>query len=91
MCIRDRAQELYVKGPETKRTHFAHVTVYGSDYWNNDLLFRDYLRSHPYRAQEYADLKEKLAREYSNDRGSYTSGKARFVIETLEMASSDST
>ena len=81
-----QAQELYVKGPETKRTHFAHVTVHGSDFWNNALLFRDYLRKHPGRAQAYADLKTKLAREYQNDRGSYSTGKAQFILETLEMA-----
>ncbi|HET6455978.1 MAG TPA: GrpB family protein [Armatimonadota bacterium] len=81
-----QAQELYVRGPETKRTHFAHVTVYGSDFWNNALLFRDYLRSHPGRAQEYDDLKQKLAQQYGNDRGSYSKGKEQFVLQTLEMA-----
>ena len=81
-----QAQELYVRGPETKRTHFAHVTVYGSDFWNNSLLFRDYLQSHPGRAQEYDDLKQKLAQQYGNDRGSYSKGKEQFVLQTLEMA-----
>lgn len=81
-----QAQELYVRGSEEKRTHFAHVTVYGSDFWNRSLVFRDYLRSNPRRAQEYSDLKEKLAQEHANDRGSYSKGKEQFVLQTLEMA-----
>jgi GrpB-like predicted nucleotidyltransferase (UPF0157 family) len=80
-------QELYVKGPEAKRTHHAHVTVFANDYWNNDLLFRDYLRRHPERAKEYAALKERLAKQYANDRDAYTNSKQGFITETLALAS----
>lgn len=79
-------QELYVKGPEAKRTHHAHVTVYGNDYWENDLLFRDYLRKNPTRAKQYAELKETLAQKHADDRGTYTKSKEQFINETLEMA-----
>ena len=85
-----KRQELYVKGPETKRTHYAHVTVYGSDYWKADLLFRDYLRNNPAHAQQYAQLKEELAQKYAEDRGTYTKNKEPFVNETLEMAGKES-
>lgn len=81
-----REQELYVRGPESRRTHFAHVTVYASDFWNRSLVFRDYLRSHPNRAQEYADLKTALANAHAADRTSYSKAKTDFVLETLELA-----
>lgn len=81
-----KEQELYVKGPESKRTHHVHVAVCGSDFWKRSLLFRDYLRQHSDRAHEYADLKEGLAQEYQNDRGTYSKNKSPFIIQTLEMA-----
>lgn len=83
-------EELYVKGPETKRTHYAHVTVYGNNYWKTHLLFRDYLRENPARAQQYAQLKEELAQKYPEDRGTYTENKEPFVNKTLEMARKES-
>lgn len=79
-------QELYVKDPEAKRTHHAHVTVYGNNYWKNDLLFRDYLRKNPARAKQYAELKKELAEKYADDRGTYTKNKEQFINGTLEMA-----
>lgn len=78
-------QELYVKGPEAKRTHYIHVTVYGNNYWENDLLFRDYLRKNPTRAKQYAELKETLAKKHADDRRIYTKSKEQFINKTLEM------
>mgnify|MGYP001583376638 CR=1 FL=1 len=79
-------QELYVKGPEAKRTHHVHVTVLGNNYWENDMLFRDFLRRNPGRAKLYAELKEKLAEKHANDRGSYTKSKENFINETINIA-----
>jgi GrpB-like predicted nucleotidyltransferase (UPF0157 family) len=81
-----RAQELYVKGPETKRTHHTHVTRYDSDFWKRSLLFRDYLRIHPDRAQEYAELKTRLAQDHADDREGYSQHKSQFILQTLETA-----
>ena len=85
-----REQELYVTGPEEKRTHFAHVTVYESDFWNRSVVFRDYLLTHPERAQEYAHVKVSLAQAHAADRISYTKAKTQFVLETLELARKES-
>jgi len=79
-------QELYVKGPEEKRTHYVHVTVFGGSYWKNDLLFRDFLRKNSERAKQYAKLKEQLAEKYADNRAIYTENKEQFINETLEMA-----
>ncbi len=79
-------QELYVKGPEAKRTHHVHVTVLGNNYWKNDLLFRDYLRKNANRAKQYTNLKQVLAEKHAEDRGTYTKNKEQFINETLEMA-----
>lgn len=79
-------QELYVKGPEAKRTHHVHVTVLGNNYWKNDLLFRDFLRKNPERSKQYTELKETLAQKYADDRGTYTKNKEQFINETLRIA-----
>lgn len=81
-----KRQKLYAKGSEAKRTHHAHVTVYRSNYWNNDVLFRDYLRKNPARAKQYASLKRKLAQQYGSDRRTYGKNKERFIDETLQLA-----
>ena len=79
-------QELYVKGPESERTHHVHVTVCNGDYWKKDLLFRDYIRNNSKRAKEYAELKKKLAKKFADDRMKYTIGKDSFILKTIEMA-----
>lgn len=79
-------QILFVKGPESKRTHHLHVVKYNGVLWRNSLLFRDYLCEHPARAKQYAGLKNKLAEKYASDRGAYTKRKAKFIAETIKKA-----
>lgn len=81
-----KEQELYVKGSEARRTHHVHVTVYGSNYWKKDLLFRDYLRENPVCARAYSKLKNELAKRYANDRREYTREKEAFIDETVKLA-----
>ena len=79
-------QQLFVKGPEEKRTHYLHVMRYNGGVWRHDILFRDYLRKDPPRAKDYAVLKEKLAAQYADNRGTYTKKKAEFILETIKIA-----
>ena len=79
-------QVLFAKGPDAKRTHYLHVMRYKGSKWKSDLLFRDYLLSHPARVKEYADLKKRLAKRYPMDREKYTAGKYLFIETTKRMA-----
>ena len=81
-----KKQELYVKGPEARRTHYVHVTIFGSDYWKNDLLFRDYLHENSVCARTYSKLKNELAKRYANNRREYTKEKNVFINETVKLA-----
>ncbi|THK34557.1 GrpB family protein [Ensifer sp. MPMI2T] len=65
---------LYLCGPENP-THFKRM------------LFRDWLRTHPEDAIEYAALKRKLATEANGDWKFYTGGKADFVAKIVRQAS----
>jgi GrpB-like predicted nucleotidyltransferase (UPF0157 family) len=56
-----------------------HVVEVDSEFWTRHLLFRDYLRSHPDVADEYAMLKRRLAVEYASDPLGYTDAKTDFI------------
>ena len=46
---------------------------------NDEVLFRDWLRGHPKDCKHYAELKQRLAAEYRNDRDGYTKAKSAFI------------
>lgn len=68
-----------------QRTHHLHIVEAASELWER-LLFRDYLRSHPDTAQQYAILKHQLAQRFKTDREAYTNGKSEFVQAVLKKA-----
>jgi GrpB-like predicted nucleotidyltransferase (UPF0157 family) len=57
------------------RTHQIHAFAVGDEHVVRHLAFRDYLRTHPDTAREYAALKLKLAAECENDLDRYCDGK----------------
>jgi GrpB-like predicted nucleotidyltransferase (UPF0157 family) len=60
-------------------SHQVHMTEIGSDFWDRDILFRDWLRGHPQDAAAYAALKRELASTHGADREGYTEAKTPFV------------
>ncbi len=71
----------FVKG--NPRLFHLHMNEVDSCEWQNTLLFRDYLRNHPDVAEEYAQLKQRLARRYPHDREAYLEGKSAFIKDVL--------
>jgi GrpB-like predicted nucleotidyltransferase (UPF0157 family) len=80
----DEGGIVFARGPETRRTHFLHLVGAGSDQWLRYLAFRDALRADAGRRDAYAALKRDLAARYPRDRPSYVSGKAQFILSTIE-------
>lgn len=76
----------FAKGPRNRRAYHLSLTETSSDHWQRSLLFREYLRAHPEVASEYRKLKQKLAREYPEDRESYTAGKNHFIEQAIRSA-----
>ena len=76
----------FVDADRTSRTHNLHVVEMGGDFWNDRLVFRDYLRAHPKTAREYARLKHDLVSRFRDDREAYTGAKTGFVSTVLERA-----
>lgn len=67
-------------------THHIHVVEFNKTLWNNYIIFKDYLIHNKKRALEYDNIKMKLAKEFSNDRKSYTKGKCEIINEILNEA-----
>jgi len=59
-------------------THHIHLVEYDSPWWKRILHFRDYLRSHPEVAKEYAELKKSLSAKFI-DTNEYANAKTEFV------------
>lgn len=67
------------------RTHHLHI-VESSDFPDDQVVFRDYLRANRQEALAYLKLKEELARDYSDDREAYTNAKTAFISAILVKA-----
>jgi GrpB-like predicted nucleotidyltransferase (UPF0157 family) len=67
------------------RSHQIHLVEKDTDFWHRHLLFRDYLRTHPARAQEYAALKRHLAPQFT-DVNDYADAKTDFIRATEGLA-----
>ncbi len=79
----------FPKGPEENRTFHLNLVEKGSRQWDEALLFRDYLRTHPEERNEYQRLKERLAQTFAENREMYTKGKNEFISKVLEVAKTD--
>ena len=82
----DDGEILIRKGTEDNRTHYIHVMEINSKRYKNAIVFRDYLRKHKDVAQEYENLKMKLAIKYADNRKMYTSTKDEFIKKIREKA-----
>jgi len=76
-------RELFVLGPESRRTHHLNLVAFEGAFWRDHITFRDRLRGDVALRAEYAAIKRQLAAANPNDRAAYTSGKAAFVARTM--------
>ena len=71
------------QGSEQQLTHYLHMLLISNPSWQNYLRFRDYLIAHPTIRDQYMQLKQELALQYSTDRAAYTAAKAQFIQQIL--------
>ena len=71
--------------PEHREFHLYLIEPTNPE-WSARIAFRDYLRSHPETAQEYTELKTKLATQFKDDREAYTKGKTEFIKSIVSLA-----
>jgi GrpB-like predicted nucleotidyltransferase (UPF0157 family) len=68
------------------RTHQVHAFEAGSAEVVRHLSFRDYMIAHPEDAQEYSELKQKLARQHPENMDGYMDGKDDFIKDIDQKA-----
>ena len=53
---------------------------------HDEIIFCDYLKKHPEKAQEYANLKIELQQRFKHHRDAYTEAKGSFIKECVKDA-----
>lgn len=83
----ERTKRYFREAPGKPRVHI-HVRRAGSFSEQFALLFRDYMRTHPDIAFQYAQLKIGLAQQYSQVEGRhlYTEAKNPFIWKVMAQA-----
>ena len=90
--IEDRKDRLFfTKGTAKKRTHYLHIGEVGSDYIEGMVLFRNYLNRNKATSKEYAELKDKLAKQYPEERYIYAAKKKEFIESIVKKLKGDIT
>ena len=67
-------------------THHVHVYQNGNPKYQEELLFRDYLRIDSTSRNEYEKLKLNLSLTYRDSPPEYTNAKAEFIQKTIAKA-----
>ena len=62
-----------------------HLHILHPGDWD-EIVFRDYLRRNPAKAQEYARLKTDLQKRFEHDRDAYTEAKGDFIRTCVKAA-----
>lgn len=82
----EKGEILARKGAPECRTHYIHIQLLGSEYWNEFMYFKRYMLDHPESVKEYQKLKEELSVKYVDERKKYTASKNEFISNILEQA-----
>jgi GrpB-like predicted nucleotidyltransferase (UPF0157 family) len=79
-------RRFFRRGQWRAGTHHLHIYQFESEDWDNNILFRDFLRTHPDVLNQYHQLKKELADKYLYDRVAYTKAKAPFIQNLIKKA-----
>lgn len=67
--------------------HFhLHMVEYSSQFWDDHLLFRDYLRNNKEDAAQYAQLKKEIACKCKGNVQDYCANKSDFIKNIVRLA-----
>ncbi|MFY0758818.1 GrpB family protein [Metabacillus dongyingensis] len=79
-------RRFFRKGQWRAGTHHLHIYEYKSEFWINNILFRNYLIDYPDIKLQYNELKKDLSVRYKSDRVGYTNAKAPFITNVISLA-----
>lgn len=72
----------YTPSDYAEKVFHIHIHLNGD---NDEIRFRDYLRTHPEAAREYESLKLSLLPTFSHNRDAYTDAKSPFICQILKQ------
>ncbi|MDX1342691.1 MAG: GrpB family protein [Reinekea sp.] len=78
-----RGDYFFAKGAEHCRTHYLHVSLPDSHRFEHYLIFRDALLSDVALREAYQQRKETLAKQFADDRRTYTEQKGELIERVL--------
>ena len=83
-----RSEEMhwFCKPNPSRRTHHLHLVPTDGRRFREELAFREYLRAHADVAEEYGELKCRLAEKFRHDREAYTEAKGEFIRGVVDRA-----
>ncbi|WP_226672178.1 GrpB family protein [Rossellomorea aquimaris] len=76
-------RRFFIKVEDDRRVAHLHLMLEGEPRWDEQRLFRDRLNGSPSLKEEYAELKMRLADQFSDDREAYSKGKESFIRRVL--------
>jgi GrpB-like predicted nucleotidyltransferase (UPF0157 family) len=79
-------RRFFIKPSESERTHHVHTFQVGDPEGTRHLAFRAYLIAHPELISEYAELKIKLAEQFTYDIYGYMDGKDAWIKAVEQKA-----
>ena len=79
-------RRFFRKGEWRAGTHHLHFYKYESEEWHNNILFRNFLRTHHDELKQYHQFKKELAEKYHFDRVAYTKSKEPFIKKVIKIA-----
>jgi len=79
-------RQFFTKDTDDERSHHLHIFQQGHPDIERHLVFRDFLRANPEAAHKYEVIKEKLAKRFPKESGSYTEAKSDFILSMDEVA-----
>lgn len=74
------------KSIRVKPLFHIHMVEKGSGFWQDHIIFREYLKSYPEDVKKYNNLKQDLILKFNGDRESYSKGKEKFILDILKIA-----
>lgn len=77
---------LFTKEIGEKQTYHLQLVQKNSNEWKNHLLIKNYYFRHPDAAEQYAHLKQKLAKQFPENRKAYSKGKHDFIQSIILKA-----
>lgn len=79
------SERYFFRKGEPTQYHLS-LTAPNVSFWRRQILFRDYLISHPSAAKEYQELKVKMIEIDPTGRGDYINAKDPFIKKILKLA-----